>query len=323
VDKAFVEPISCTLETRAVVVYHRDRIIYKKYADSFNENTSLLGWSMTKSALNALVGILVRKGVLAENQTHFMPQWSDDDDPRRDITLKEMLQMNSGLDFVEWYLPSDDATTMLYFQGDMATYASAKQFKYYECRPWAYSSGTTNMLSRMVKRALGDDQQRYYEFPQKELFNPLGMTSAVLEPDESGTFVMSSYMYATARDWARFGALYLNDGIWRGRRILDSKWIKDSVTPVPAAKKGQYGYHWWLNHGIGDMGCNRGWASLPNDIFSAEGHNGQLVAVIPSYCLLVVRLGMSGFSCFDKEAFLTDILKAFNLPGQERLGQVY
>ena len=312
----FKPTTDCMPSSRAIAVFRKDRIVDEYYDtySGFTAKTRLLGWSMTKSILSALFGIAVRKGLLTEEDLNLMPQWREDGDPRGRITIKQLLQMKSGLVFAEYYL-LDDASNMLFRQSNMAAYAASQPLKNGGPKKWSYSSGTTNILSNILKQKLGGDQTAYYRFPYEELFGPLGMQSALLEPDESGTFVMSSYMYATARDWIRFGALYLNDGVWNDERLISSDWIKRSLTPGKDVQQGKYGYQWWLNRGQDEKGNRREWLAVPPDAYGARGHDGQLLAVIPSECLVVVRLGLTRqASCFKNAEFLERIYMAITNP---------
>jgi hypothetical protein len=185
---------------------------------------------MTKSVTNALVGILVGQGKLSVDEPAPVPEWSGPDDPRGAITLDQMLRMSSGLEFGEIYEdPRSDVCLMLFSVRDAAAYAADKPLETGPGGKWYYSSGTTNIISRIVRDSVGGTQADYFAFPRRALFDRIGMRSAIIEPDPSGTFVGSSYMYATARDWARFGLLYLQDGVWEGERILPEGQQRDRI----------------------------------------------------------------------------------------------
>ena len=309
-DWAFSEPdAERPRRTRAVVVVHKGHIIAERYAPGFDENTPLLGWSMTKSVMNALVGILVEQGRLSLTDPVHMPEWKESEDGRNTITLNHLLQMSSGLDFNEDDSdPLADVVHMLFREPDMATYAASKKLVANPGSRWRYSSGTTNIVSAIVRRAIGDSD--YFLFPRRALFEPLGMDSAVIEPDSGGTFVGSSYMYATARDWAKFGQLYLQDGIWQGQRMLPEGWVRYSTTPAPQAVNHEYGAHFWLK--LPDEYVSADYAGrLPEDAFHAIGHEAQFVSVIPSHELVVVRLGLSRYvSTWQHDKFLSKVLEA-------------
>jgi len=291
-DAAFVESDAQKKKmTRAVVVVYEGRLAGEKYAPGFDKNTALLGWSMSKSVTNALVGILVRQGKLRIQEPAPVPEWQNAGDPRKSITLDQLLRMSSGLKFDETYEPLHDVTDMLYRSYDFAAYAAAKLLETEPDRKWVYSSGTANIIARIVRQTAEKDYPRYYDFLRKELFAKIGMHSAVPEPDASGTFVGSSYMFATPRDWARFGLLYLQDGVWGGERVLPEGWVKYSATPTPKAPQGQYGAFFWLNAGTESNPKDRMWPDAPKDAFAAKGYQEQSVVIIPSKKLVIVRFG--------------------------------
>lgn len=302
--------------TRAVVVVHRGRIIAERYAEGFDANMSLVGWSMTKSVTHALTGILVKQGKLDINAPAPVPEWQDEGDPRGAITLDMLLRMSSGLKFSEIYDEyTSDVVQMLNNCGDAGGFAADRPLEHDPDTHWQYSSGTANIVSRILRSTFEGNQGSYFLFPRSELFGKIGMRGAVLEPDASGTFVGSSYMYATARDWARFGLLYLNDGVWEGERLLPEGWVKYGTTPTPDAPKGRYGAHWWLNAGEPGNAENRAWPDLPTDAYAAQGFEGQRVMVIPSRNVVIVRLGLSrperNFSTND---FAAAVLAAIDRP---------
>src|SRR5262249_43574307 len=219
VERAFTEPNPKRLRrTRAVVVVQDGELVAEQYAPGFDASMPLPGWSMAKSVLNALVGILIGERRLSLQDTALLPQWQPPD-PRAAITIEDLLRMRSGLKFSEVYSNfSSDVIEMLFNQPDTAGYAARQPLNFAPGETWTYASGTSNILSAIVRRTVGE--RAYWGWPREVLFGPLGMTSATLEPDASGTFVCSSFMFATARDWARFGQLFLQDGVWDGRRIL-------------------------------------------------------------------------------------------------------
>ncbi len=290
-DFAVPDPSGRQAGTRAVAVAYQGVLIGERYAPGFDRNTPLLGWSMSKSVTNALVGILVRQGKLDLHQPAPVPEWSDPNDPRSKITTDQLLRMSSGLKFIEEYEENitSDCNLMLFTERDLGGFAARMPLAGEPDSIWSYSSGTTNVLSRVVRHALGGTDADYYAFPRRELLDKLGMRRTVLEPDPSGTFVGSSNFYATARDWARFGLLYLNDGVWQGERILPEGWVEYCVTPTPKSN-GEYGAQFWLNAGApGD----RWLPDLPEDLYSALGHDGQYVTILPSHELVIVRLGFT------------------------------
>ncbi len=305
-DEAFSEPDpDMPQRTRAVVVVYDGHIVAERYAPGFSKDTPLLGWSMTKSILNALAGILVGEGKLSVNDPAPVPEWKSPGDPRAEITLDQLLHMTSGLKFVEEYEENidSDCNVMLFENGDMAAFAASKNLEAEPGTKWYYSSGTANIISRIIRHTVGDTKADYLGFPRRALFDKIGMSSAIIEPEASGTFVGSSYMYATARDWARFGLLYLNDGIWEGERILPEGWVAYTRRPTPGGL--EYGALFWLN----TDGKIMPW--LPHDTYCPWGHQGQFVIIIPSRNIVVVRLGLTDSSDTAKVlTFITTVLEA-------------
>jgi CubicO group peptidase (beta-lactamase class C family) len=274
---------------RAIVVVDHGRIAAERYAAGFSAATPLLGWSMTKSVVAGLVGVLVKEGRLALDQP---AGWSPPDGGRERIRIADLLAMSSGLRFNEAYGAVSDVTRMLYLQPDMADFARAQPLAHPPGEYWSYSSGTANILSRIVQDAAGGLGAAY---PMEKLFKPLGMTSATIETDEYGTLVGSSYMYATARDWARYGLLLLQDGIWRDQEILPRGYVAMMASPV-AASAGEYGHGlvWLWGSDAVTPGKNPDAAfGIPADTFWMEGHDGQSIAIIPSRQLVIVRLGLT------------------------------
>lgn len=314
VDGAFEDTTGEGLmDTRAVIVVHDGRIVAEKYAKGFNDKTLFLGWSASKSVTGALVGTLVSDGKLALDQPAPVPEWSRPDDPRHRITIRNLMNMASGLEFTETYEPGDDATRMLFGHTDMAHYAASKPLIAEPGTKWSYSSGTTNILSRIVQQQTGGTLASYHRYAQERLFQPAGMTSAIFEPDASGVFVGSSYLYATARDWARFGLLYLNDGMLNGRQILSPEWVAFSRQAFPQAPRGVYAAQFWANAGDGPNGENRPIDQCPKDMYSAMGHNYQVISIVPSRKTVIVRLGWTtGPYTFDINRHFCNILKAIH-----------
>lgn len=278
---------------RAVVAVHNGHIIGERYGEGFSTKTPLLGWSMTKSVTAAIIGTLVQSGKLSVDQKELLASWKGDG--RGAISVADLMAMSSGLAFNEDYGDVADVTRMLYLEPDMAGFAAAQPLTGEIGKVWSYSSGTTNILSSIWQSALGAPAVAL-AWPKQALFEPIGMTSAVLETDAKGTFVGSSYLYATARDWARFGQFMLQDGAWGGKQILPPGFVTWMREPVPASK-GEYGRgHLWL-HGS-DAGTPAGQNpdsgfGLPKDTYWFLGHDGQSIAVIPSKKLVVVRLGLT------------------------------
>lgn len=296
VDTAFDKTGEDRVKTFALIVVYRDTVIAEKYAPGVEVNTPLLGWSMTKSVSGAMAGILNRKGLFDPYKPMAIPEWNDDE--RQEILFDHMLHMNTGLEWVENYFNLSHVTRMLYMEMDMYQYAIQSELKDPPGDVWFYSSGTPNIWSGKMKTMLGD-RDDYLTFPWEELFHRIGMTSVIMETDPSGNFVFSSYMYATARDWTRFGLLYLHDGVFNGDTILSPSWIDYTRKPA-SGSEGEYGAYFWLNRG--DF-----LPDVPEDLFYCQGFKGQYVFIVPSCDLVVVRLGYSA-SAFDKNDYLAAII---------------
>ena len=312
VESAFAEHNPKRLRrTRAVIVVGGGRIVAEHYAPGITEQTPLPGWSITKSVLGALVGILVGQGRLPLTGRELLPEWRAPD-PRAAIQLEDLLRMRSGLQFSEIYSDlSSDVVRMLFDCRDAAAYAASRPLISPPGSTWSYSSGTSNILSRIVRNVVGDSE--YLRWPRRTLFDPVGMTSAVMETDASGTFVCSSFMLATASDWARFGQLYLQDGMSNGLRILPEGWVAFCKSPTLQSPDGRYGAHWWLKLPPELGGETPAAARVPADAFFALGHEGQTLTVIPSAQLVVVRLGLSIYvDAWNHAAFLAQIRNALD-----------
>lgn len=311
VTRAFDEPDSAhRRRTQAVVVMQHGRIVAERYAPNITSDTRLLGWSMTKSVMNALVGILVRDGRLALDEPVRLPEWSGARDVRATITMRHLLHMSSGLRLNETMTSlRSDVIRMLLANDDMAGFVASRDLVAPPGSRWAYASGTSVIIARVIRNILANDTA-YVRFPREALFDRVGMTSAVIETDAAGTFVGSSLMYATARDWARFGQLYLNDGTWNGERILPEGWVNFTRQPAPADSNRSYGAHFWL--GVpSDPGKPVG--VLSNGALQAAGHEGQYVTIIPSHDAVIVRLGRTRYGdAWDQAAFVHDVIAKLN-----------
>ncbi len=274
---------------RAIVVVEHGRIVAERYTGGFSAAAPLLGWSMTKSVLAGLVGLLVNEGRLTLEQS---AGWPASGDGRDTIRIADLLAMSSGLRFNEAYGVVSDVTRMLYLERDIAGFARAQPLLHPPGSFWSYSSGSANILSRIVQDAAGSLAAAY---PAEKLFKPLGMTSATMETDEYGTLVGSSYMYATARDWARYGQFLVQDGIWRGQEMLPRGYVTMMATPATASG-GEYGQGlvWLWGADAIEPGKNPDATyGIPADTFWLEGHDGQSMAVIRSRELVIVRLGLT------------------------------
>lgn len=315
VERAFSEPNpERRRRTQAVVVVQHGRVIAERYAPGITPDTPLQGWSMTKCVLGALAGVLVGRGRLTLDAPVRVPEWKAPGDPRGEITLDHLLRMSSGLEFDEDVAgPRSDLLRMLFDAGDSAGLAVNKPLVAAPGTIWQYSSGTSNIIARVIRHAIGNDAE-YLVFPRRALFDRVGMRGAVIETDAAGTFVASSHMYATARDWARFGMLYLQDGVWGGERILPEGWVAYTRTPAPADPVKRYGAHFWLKVPI--EYCVSG-TPVPSDAFHAAGHEAQFVTIVPSLDAVIVRLGRTRYpDAWDQCVFARDVLAALNERGE-------
>jgi CubicO group peptidase (beta-lactamase class C family) len=276
--------------THAVIVLYNGEIVGEKYAPGFDYNSRHMGWSMTKSIGNAMIGILVKDGKIKVDDVAPVPEWQRDE--RNTITINNILQASTGLSWSEGYFsPFSDFHKMFTLSDDKARYAATLNLQHKPGTFFEYSSGSSNILSRLIRNVTGDTA--YYQFPYKRLFHKIGMHSAIIEVDASGTFVASSYGWATARDWTRFGLLYLNDGVWNGERILPEGWVSYSTTPAPAAQRQEYGAQIWLNRGNKEKTSDSHFPGLPPDAFVFDGFEENSVVVIPSRKAVIVRLGVT------------------------------
>ncbi|HEU4475661.1 MAG TPA: serine hydrolase [Methyloceanibacter sp.] len=289
VAAAFAEPDPARpRNTRALVVVHNGRIVAERYAPGFAADMPLIGWSMTKAALNALIGLRIKDSKLALADENLRPEWRGEDDPRRNVSIDNLLQMSSGLAFDESYGDAlADVTQMLFVAGDKAKFAASKPLIHEPGGYWEYSSGTSVILAGILRASFAD-QRDYLRYPRERLFAPLGMRTALIEPDAAGTFVGSSLMYASARDFARLGLLYLEDGVWQGERILPEGWVAYTLTPAKHAPEQSYGAHMWLKL---PLSAGYGEPPMPDDAYYFLGHEEQTVAIVPSRDLVIVRLG--------------------------------
>ena len=266
----------------AFMVVYKGIPVAEGYKPGFSAKTRFLSWSMAKSFTNALAGIMVGDGLLDIHQQAGISSWERDD--RNKITVNDLMQMQSGLRWNEDYGNRSDVTLMLYNSKNFAEFAINQPMESTAGSHWYYSSGSTNIVNYLMRKKIKDDSL-YYAYAHTRLFNKTGMPDAVFETDLSGTLAGSSYIYATARDYARFGLLYLHDGIFNGERILPEGWVNYTTTPATHSH-GNYGSFFWLNKG-------KYYPSAPEDMFSCNGHDGQRIFIIPSKDLVVVVLGYS------------------------------
>jgi CubicO group peptidase (beta-lactamase class C family) len=275
---------------RGIAVIHNGQLVAEHYGPGFSASTPLLGWSMTKSVTAALVGMQIGDGNLNIAQAGF---WPKDSGGREAIQLSNLMAMADGLEFNEGYGNVSDVTRMLYLEPDMAAYMQARPLAHEPGKVWSYSSGTTVLLSHLWQQAAGATA---LELPYSRLFAPLGMSSAIIEADARGTLVGSSYMYATAQDWARYGQFLLQDGVWQGQRLLPEAYVQTISSPS-LVSQGEYaqGQLWrWGPQGSTPEGENPDKRfQLPADTYWMRGHDGQSIAVVPSKQLVVARLGLT------------------------------
>jgi CubicO group peptidase (beta-lactamase class C family) len=291
VDEVFTDEARYGI-TYAVAVVQGGRLLLERHGGALphfdrppepvEPSTPLLSWSMAKSVLHAAVGVLVGEGRLNLDVAPGVPGW---DDERSAITLDQLLQMRDGLRWAEDYVDAgvSDVIEMLFGAGkdDVAAYAEARPLAHEPGTVFNYSSGTSNVVAAVVGRVVGAGEP-VRRFLLERVLHPIGMRSADPRLDAAGTFVGSSFVYATAQDWARFGLLYLRDGVWDGERQLPEGWVDHgrTVRSVDPEDGGLYGAHWWIDQLDTDRGT-----------FRASGYEGQMVAVCPALDAIVVRLG--------------------------------
>ncbi|MBM3799706.1 MAG: serine hydrolase [Actinobacteria bacterium] len=314
-NQLFDEPSSDTHgASLALVVVHRGRVVHERYGvqpdtpfgpgGPVDADTTLISWSMAKSITHALVGFLVDEQRLDPSAPAPVAEWSNDD--RRNITLGNLLQMRDGLDFVEEYVAGENAPVphvidMLFGSGadDVASFAKSRPVKHEPGSVWNYSSGTTNIVSSIVAQTIATTHD-ITSFVEQRLFAPIGMTSATARLDAAGTFIGSSYVYATARDFAKFGYLYLRDGEWDGARLLSREWVAGAKRQHAADPETNHGYgsHWWI------------WKSM-SGVSAALGYEGQRMIVDPRRDTVVVHLGKWVHDTQPLlDRLLTDVLEA-------------
>jgi CubicO group peptidase (beta-lactamase class C family) len=302
-------------QTYAVVIIHRGRLVFERYdgllpqwdkpGKAVTPATPLLSWSMAKSVLHSVVGLLVAEGRLSLDEPAAVPQWDRGDDPRRLITLQQLLDMRDGLQFAEEYVDAtaSDVMTMLFGDGqaDMAAFAAERPLAAAPGTRFNYSSGTSLVISGILARLLGPGNP-YRGYLDDRLFGPIGMTSATATFDDAGTWAAASYVYATARDYARFGLLYLRDGMWGDDRVLPSGWVDHGRRPrsVDPDDGDLYGSHWWTRPG-------------PYGTFWAAGHDGQYIDICPALDLVLVRMGRTEAERSPElKRWRTEVIEAFD-----------
>jgi len=298
IDDAFSEDFSQTKSdnkrnVKAVLVIHKGKLIAERYSADVNKKTPLLSWSTAKSITSLQASLLIKEGKLNLFKPARVPQWKEPTDPRHGITLDQLMRMSSGLEFNESYGINTDVSLMLSNEPDAGNYAASKTLEHPIDTHWSYSSGTTNIISGIIKRTIGGSFQDYYEYTQNKLFRPLGIYSAISETDASDHFIGSSYFYASARDWAKLGQLMMQNGKWKGVQILPENWVQYSSTATKTNLNNSYGAQFWLNRDPEDQSLTRFWPSVPDDTYYMGGFQGQYVVMIPSENIIVLRFGFS------------------------------
>ena len=301
IAKAFVDDHAYHGHPFAFVVLHKGGIVAEHYDQGIGPDTKLLSWSMAKSFVNALVGMMVKDSLIDIHAPLPIPEWQDDD--RKTITLHDLMQMQSGLEWNEDYGARSDVNVMLHCEEDMGLYALQKPLEYKPGTHWYYSSGSTNIVVRYL-RSLFSSDEAFLSYMRERLFAPLGIRNAIFEQDMSGTPVGSSYLYITAKNFARFGQMYLDDGCVDDERILPEGWVDYTCTPASNSEN-RYGAFFWLNRG-------GKYPDVPKDMYWCDGHDGQCIFIIPSCQLVVVILGYSPTPdhVIDFNTLLKDIISS-------------
>ena len=299
-DAAFAEfPKPPLRATKAIVIVHDGKIVAERYAPGYGVDTPILGFSLTKSVTNALIGILVRQGKLRLDQAELFPEWRGADDPRRAITIEQLMRMDSGLNLNETGSGFDPANRMFYTETDMAGFSIKAGLRYPVGTHWAYSSSSTQLLARVIRDQVGGTAEAVLRFAWSELFRPLGMEHVTIEFDATGTPIGGHYMFASPRDWARFGLLYLNDGMVGGRRILPARWVDFSASPTLDSA---YGAGFFTKRGSNKTAPGMMSDQVPGDTFAGFGNLGQRLVIVPSSKLVLVRMGRAQNAANDFEA---------------------
>ena len=300
------------MRTDGVVVIQGGELVYERYGRGYTAEMAHPAWSVSKALVDALYGVAVQQGLLTLDEAVAARSAVLEGEGRDAITFRHLLQMTSGLDFqeaYEWAPLRSSVIAMLYTRGraDMAGFAAGHEVAQPPGSVWDYKSGDSVLLMAALRDVVGGEA--YPDWPWAALFDVLGMASATLERDAAGTFVGSSYLFATPRDLAKLGFLYLRDGRWGDEQILPQGWAAQAGEPGPAPF---YGRHWWTNRG---QGAERPWPDAPADTIAASGHWGQRLIVIPSRDLVIVRTGDDRDRSFDNDAFLRLVLAAFPADG--------
>jgi len=286
VDAAFASPQGLTA---AFIVVHKGRIVAERYANGANKDMQLESWSMGKSIVGTLIGVLVKQGALTLEEPAPVPEWrKTPGDPRAKIRVSDLMRMSSGLRFSRGS-PEDIPG---YHDHDLGYSGAIDAFEWATTRPLQFEPNTFGRyrnsdpltLGMLIRDAVRKRGEEYLTFPQRALFDKIGIRRQVLETDPYGNFLLNGYDYGTARNWARLGLLYLNDGVWMGERLLPEGFVKFASSPAPAWKDSTYGGMVWVNAG-------GAWRNLPRDAYAFRGAGLQDTYVIPSRDLVIVRMG--------------------------------
>ena len=279
--------------TRALVVVYKGKIIGERYAAGFTHDTPQISWSQGKSITAALIGVLVEQGHFTVDDPAPVAAWREPGDARNDIKIRHLLNMSSGLDFLNLGLSGPQSYSTenehfwIYFDGiNVFEHAVNQPIDLPPATERRYRNSDPLTLGRIARETVEARGDNYLLFPQRDLFDRIGARNFVLETDPYGNFILTGYDFGSARDWARFGLLHLWDGVFLGDRILAEGWVDFISTPAPADESKGYGGLWWLNRG----GARD---RVPLDAFWAAGYMGQTTMVIPSRDMVVVRLGPS------------------------------
>lgn len=292
------------MQTRALLVVRGGRIIGEAYAEGIDATSKLIGWSMSKSFNALMLGNMEMRGLIDPTKKPVFDAWSADS--RADISVEDMLHMASGLDLSEVYAPGTAVTSMLFTEHSGAAIGLEAEQLHAPGSRFDYSSATTNLLAKLVYDAAGGTLDKSLENLHQQFVDPMGLTDFVLETDPSGVFLGSSFMMASARDWARMGQLMLNRGTLNGSRIVSNDWITRALTPNNTANKKAYGYQFWLNYGDD----KKRWPDLPSDTYAALGSREQITMTIPSADMVIVRLGWAKDGTYPASKNFAAIIKA-------------
>ncbi len=296
-ELAFDKDNQWNKKTMAMVILKNGQLVGERYQSGYDADSKLLGWSMTKSVANLIIGMMIKEGKLAIDKDTLYPAWENDD--RAKVTLANLMKMNSGLEWTEQYGNISDVTQGLFSEEDFISYVRAKPLETQPGLEWEYASGTTNLVSGIIRRQF-ESYQDYLDYPHEKIFQVLNLNDPIIETDEAGHYILSSYMWATARDWGQLGQLYLNRGNWKGQQLIDTSYLDWSIKPHKASKG--YGAHIWLNTE------QTSYPSAPTSMYWFSGYEGQYVFILPEQDLVVVRLGMSKGPAFNMDAVLKEIL---------------